>query len=322
MKTVSARRLSMMLFFLAGACLAGGCASGPIVTVLPGKDRVEVRAEGRPFAIFRWGENAAKPVIYPLWSPSGIEVLRAYPFETREGESHDHPHHQGIFFTYDKVNGEGFWHAVEPPPRIRLEEVVRAEGGRGRGVIQTRHAWVGRSGRTLLEEERTMVFRPDVDRNVIDFDMTLRALEDRVEFEDTKEGMFGIRVAPWLKEKGGTGRYLNDHGDESEAGVWGKRANWVRLEGHTGGRTVGIAVFDHPENVNHPTYWHARGYGLFAVNPLGQGMFQKLRGVKNPVPFHLVLKPGETARFRWRVVVYEGPRSPELIQAWYDRYAR
>jgi len=35
------------------------------------------------------------------------------------------------------------------------------------------------------------------------------------------------------------------------------------------GKTVGIAVFDHPSNPRHPTTWHVRDYGLFAANPLG-----------------------------------------------------
>ena len=34
-----------------------------------------------------------------------------------------------------------------------------------------------------------------------------------------------------------------------------------------GGKTVGLAIFDHPSNPRHPTTWHVRDYGLFAANP-------------------------------------------------------
>ena len=50
------------------------------------------------------------------------------------------------------------------------------------------------------------------------------------------------------------------------------------------GMPVSIAIIDHPDNGITPTYWHARGYGLFAANPLGQAIFQKekkLPGISN-----------------------------------------
>ena len=32
-------------------------------------------------------------------------------------------------------------------------------------------------------------------------------------------------------------------------------------------------MLDHPSNPGFPTYWHARGYGLFAANPMGEKIF-------------------------------------------------
>ncbi len=149
----------------------------------------------------------------------------------------------------------------------------------------------------------------------------MRALDERVVFEDTKEGMFGIRVAHWLKEKGGTGRYLSANGDETEANVWGKRAPWVKLEGQKDGKTAGIAILNHPESVNYPTFWHARGYGLFAANPLGQYVFEKNRKAPDPKPFRLTLKPGEKARFLFRVILYDFSRTREQMEARFKAYA-
>jgi len=46
-----------------------------------------------------------------------------------------------------------------------------------------------------------------------------------------------------------------------------KHADWCDYYGSIGGKTVGIAMFDHPSNPRHPTTWHVRDYGLFAANP-------------------------------------------------------
>ena len=70
------------------------------------------------------------------------------------------------------------------------------------------------------------------------------------------------------------------------------------LQGKKEGKEIIIAIFDHPDNPGYPAYWHARGYGLFAVNPLGQKVFSK--GEKE---LNLTLKPGENVTFRFSLIV-------------------
>ena len=155
-----------------------------------------------------------------------------------------------------------------------------------------------------------------------------RPFADKVEFGDTKEGMFAIRLAQWLTENTdaryqlGTGAYLNCNGDEKEKGVWGKRAEWVRIQGNKNGETVGIAILNHPRSTNYPTYWHARGYGAFSANPLGQYAFQKSRKVEDPEPFGLTLNKGETAPFKFRVILYDGPRTKQQLDEEFREYGQ
>jgi hypothetical protein len=165
-----------------------------------------------------------------------------------------------------------------------------------------------------------MVFSGGKDRYIIDFDMTLTAADGPVVFGDTKEGMFAIRVAPFLKEKGGSGEYLSSNGDKTEKNVWGKRAKWVRLQGKQGEKSLGIAILNHPKSTNYPTYWHARGYGLFSANPLGQFAFQKGRKEENPKPFRLTLQPGKSAAFKFRVIVYEGDPTAQELEKQYKEW--
>lgn len=319
--------------------LAGkaGCRAEPKVEFIKAEDKIDVMIGGKHFTSYLYGGRGyekigdnkhdhgflAKPVLYPVHSPSGIVVSRSYPLAEAEGESQDHPHHVGIFFTYDEVNDNNFWGNTSASPQIKHIKITEMTGGAGVGKLSTVMHWVSKSGDVLLEENRDMVFRAGKDEYIIDFSIDLTAQETKVVFNDTKEGMFSIRVAPFLREaagsdwvKGvtGTAEYLSSNGDRMEKNVWGKRARWVRLQGQKDEKIIGIAIFNHPSSVNYPTYWHARGYGLFSANPLGQLAFQKGRNLQNPQPFSLTLQPGETAHFAFRMIIYEGARTKEQLQ--------
>jgi hypothetical protein len=149
----------------------------------------------------------------------------------------------------------------------------------------------------------------------------LKAVADEVVFKDVKDGMLGIRVArqlelpskqqdtfvdaqgnattvPMINNDGVTGMYRNREGLEGD-NVWGKRSQWAYLNGNIGGEPVSIAIFDHPRNIGYPTYWHARGYGLFAANPLGQKIFSDGKEELN-----LKLTKDQSTTFRYRIVIY------------------
>jgi len=301
----------LMLLCMGLLIAASSCMAVPKVELVQDKDnhKIDVKINGKFFTSYLYPLTLTKPSLWPVHSPSGVVMTRSFPFKKGvPGERTDHPHHMGVFFTYDKVNNDGFWNNSKYPPQVKHAKIKKMESGE-KGTLSTELHWVGKSGQTLLKEDRTMVFSAGKNEYIIDFEMTLTAQAKPVLFDDTKEGMFAIRVAPFLKEKGGKGEYLSANGDKNEKNVWGKRAPWVRLQGKQGDKTLGIAIFNHPKSTNYPTYWHARGYGLFSANPLGQFAFQKGRKEKNPKPFRLTLQSGKSAFFKFRVVVYEGDRT-------------
>lgn len=292
--------------------------------ILESYRQLHVLKNGRHMATYLYDSVFLKPVLYPVYSASGIMIQRKYPFSVIEGESHDHPHHAGLFFTYGtegEVNGNNFWANQQGLSRINHVIVSQKNTGSDQAVLGIKANWVGRNGETVLEEERTMIFSGNDDRNIIDFTIRLKAIAEDVVFRDTKEGMFGLRVADWLSENQGTGLYLNSSGDTTEAQVWGKRAPWVRLEGSYEGKPIGIIIMNHSSSVNYPTYWHARGYGLFAANPLGQSVFQEGKGSENPVPLNFKIKSGETALFKFRMIIYEEHLNADQINAAFDEYS-
>jgi hypothetical protein len=308
-KTISA---GLILFFVSA------CAAGADVKFVQDTNKIDILIGGNLFTTYRYGSELTKPILYPVKSPSGIVLTRGFPFEKIPGESNDHPHHTGIFFTYDKVNHDGFWNNTTSPPQIKHIKTTKMENGQ----LSTISRWVGKSGKTLLEEKRDMVFSAEANQYAIDFNITLTAQDEKIVFGDTKEGMFAIRVADWLSEEKGTGKYLDSDGNIGEPNIWGKKATWVRLEGQKDGKTIGIAIFNHPASTCFPTYWHARGYGLFSADPLGQLDFLKGRNVENPQPLNFTLYPGQSALFRFRMIIYEGQKSAGNIEREYHSFAR
>ncbi len=300
---------------------AGGCGTGPKVELVQGKNCIDVMIGTKHFTSYLYGDELPRPVLFPLRSPSGIAVGRSYPLAEVEGETKDHPHHTGLFFAYRYVNDDDFWLSTASPARIRHMKVTKMTGTTCRGDLSTVSRWVGKDGQVLLEENRDMLFLAGKDEYTIDFNITLAAQDTKVVFTDSKEGMLAVHVADWLKESGGSGTYFSSSGDRTEKEVWGKRARWVCLQGQKDGRTIGIAILNHPSSVNYPTYWHTRGYGLFAANPLGQYVFEKERDPQQARPFQLTLEPGQTAHFRFRVIIYEGDRTGQQIEQRFRKFA-
>ena len=112
------------------------------------------------------------------------------------------------------------------------------------------------------------------------------------------------------------GNYRSADGVEGKE-VWGTRCRWMKLSSEIKGEPVSIVIIDNPENVGYPTYWHARAYGLFAANPLGQKIFTK--GKKE---LNFSLKKGESVTFKYRLVIAGKKLTDAEINKLADEYAK
>ena len=286
-------------------------------------NQIHILKAGKHLASYVYDSAILKPILYPIYSPSGIRIQRQYPLLVIEGESHDHPHHAGLFFTYGtegEVNGNNFWAGQQGSSKIRHSTVTQMKADLGYAMLGIQAEWIGQKGELVLEEDRTMIFKGDETKNIIDFLVELKAYNEDVVFNDTKEGMFAIRVADWLSEANGNGKYLNSEGDETEDNIWGKPAKWVRLNGNYEGKTIGVLIMNHPSSVNYPTYWHARAYGLFSANPLGREVFEKGRGIQETTPLNFTIPAGNTAKFRFRMIIYEGELMADGIEELFEQF--
>lgn len=324
--------LVLAIALAAGRGPAAGATGSAWFDVQPRPDerRVEVLADGQPFTTYVFADRITKPVLFPLRTARGTVVTRGFPLEPRPGERVDHPHQVGLWFTHGDVNGVDFWNNSEartPEERarmgsIRLVAIEEARGGAD-GRLRTRQEWLMPDGSVAIHETAAFSFSGGPDRRVIDRTTTLTAAGKRVVFTDNKEGLFGLRVARALEEPsaqpeivtGASGVYTSSEGRRGGA-VWGTRARWVALAGRMGDEDVVLLMLDHPKNPGYPSHWHARGYGLFAANPLGASVFSGGRE-----RLDLTLEAGQGATFRHRLLILSTPFSAEAAEGTWREFA-
>lgn len=261
--------------------------------------------------------NAAKPYIYPVTSPAGVEVTRNYPMKTVAGEPTDHPHQRSMWIGFGDVNGVDFWGETPKSGKIVQQSIAFDPISPGPyWSIHTNNDWFTANGKKLASDERHVAFYSCKQGTVIVTGVSIIASVSQLQFNDSKEGFFGMRLAPSLTLKDGKGHILNSEGDKDDK-AWGKRARWVDYTGEVDGKTVGVTMFDSPRNYGYPTYWHARDYGLLAANPFGGKAFTG--DAKNET--HLKLPYTQSLFFVYIVLIHDGKLDAKTLDALADDLA-
>lgn len=303
---------------------APGHAVAQTVTIERSDDRLSVLFDGELFTeyIFR---GHSRPVLFPIVGPDGLGMTRSFPIKTGvPGESTDHPHQKPMFFAYGSVNGVNFFAESPDCGKTVQDQLLKVESGTKRGLIRTSNNWVAPDGKIVCTDTRTLCFQAVPAGRVIDWDITLHASHGDVTFCDDKHGIMAIRTHPNLRldndpERGVTtanGRAVNSEGISGKA-VFGRRAKWIDYWGEIDGKTVGIAIFDHPANPRHPTWWMARGYGYVAADPFGAHAI----GGEPPGTGDMTIRAGEAITFRYRFLFHQGDPEQARIAEQYRAYA-
>jgi hypothetical protein len=294
------------------------------------KHKVDVMVDGKLFTSYQYPENLEKPFLSPIYAPNGSVITRGFPLEVRKGERVDHPHHVGLWFNHGNVNGLDFWNNSSAIPAARKDtyghivvKEVSIKGEGKKGEIEVVSNWDDNKGNTILVEKTTYIFTGDKTSRTVDHISTLTAANRLATITDNKEGLFAIRVDRafempskesliFTDEKGNpttvkatdntgvTGMYTSSSGLKGDA-VWGTRNSWVVLSGVKDNTPVSFGIFDNPKNPGFPAYAHARGYGLFSVNNLGQNSYDSKQ---EKVVYKL--EKGESITLRHRFFVQSG----------------
>ncbi len=253
------------------------------------------------FAGYRFDSNG-KPIIYPVNGPGGHAMTRNFPMkDALDSERSDHDHHRSMWLTHGDVNGFDFWLDDDHCGKIVHRDGSAEIAEDGAAIVVTRNDWLDPEGNRVLSDVRRFAFREIDGRRIIDCDFLLKASDGDVNFGDTKEGSFGLRVAGTMKVDAEGGGEITNADGETNKDAWGKKSAWVDYSGPVNGERVGITIHDHPSSFGYPCRWHVRTYGLFAANPFGVHHF-----TGGPETNGVVLKEGSQIRLNYRVVLYEG----------------
>jgi hypothetical protein len=298
------------------------------LTKIKGENKIEVYIGHSLFTRFIYPDSLEKPVLFPIYDADGTLITRGFPMEPRKDEPTDHPHHIGLWLTYENVNGLDFWNNSYAIPLekksqygwIRTDSILETSSG-STGILRYHAKWVNQQNQALMEENTRYEFSgSDNQERIIDRITELTA-DTEILFADAKDGMLGLRLTRELQipteknrqftdGKGNTstvkkdffsnGNYLTSEGMRGDS-AWGTRGRWCKVFGKIKNDSVSITIFDHADNPNFPTFWHARGYGLFAANPLGEKIFTN--GSKS---LNLKMRKDEKIIFRYRILVQNG----------------
>ncbi len=311
-----------------------------------GEKRIDITVDGKPFTSYRWDERIMRPVLYPILSSGGSFITRGFPFETRDGDTVDHPHQVGCSFSYGNVNGIDFWNSstfrsaeeMKRMGKIQHSAIVSITSGIAVGELVTTAKWIKPDGSTVLDERTTYTFHASGAHRWIDRETKLTANFEDVTFGDSKEGLFAIHLASELEQNDQikvkvttasgvisdrdranilSGVYSNSKGLNTEKNIWGTLGNWALVSGSIGREKITVVMFAHPSNVNFPSRLMVRGYGLLALNPFGQKQFDAQLSERN-----FVVKRGGSITFRHRLLIASDALSQSAVEKEYKRFAK
>ena len=251
-------------------------------------------------------------------------MTRPYPMQFEnlaKNVATDHPHHTSIWVAHGAVNRVDNW-SVGPKSGWQVHKGFDlVVGGPVVGIIRETLDWTDADKKPNLAETRTIrVYSlPDTAR-LLDFELTFEAKYGKVTFGDTKEGgplATRMRTELQADKKGSDGILVNSQGQQGEK-AWGQKARWVDCSGMVEGKRYGYAMFDAPGNLRHPETWHARVYGLCAVNPFGLHDFP---GGKGGPSGDWTIEEGKSATLRYRIYFHTGDAKEAGVDARWTDYA-
>jgi hypothetical protein len=292
------------------ACLLARVATGsePAVDLVQEQDKVTVKVGDAAVATYCHADPAVlRPYFAQVAAPGGIQVTRNQP--PIEGKDPtDHPqYHPGIWLAFGDLGGGDFWRNRD---RVIHETFVEPlTGGRGEGTFAVRNRYERANGTLVCRELCRYRFLVRPSGYLLLWDSTFSA-DKEFFFGDQEEMGLGVRVAGPLAVVGG-GKMCNSHGQSDPARIWGKTADWCDYSGVIDGRRVGLMLMAAPANA-HPSWFHARDYGLLVANLFGRKAFTQGE------PRKIVIRPGESFRVRYGILLHADLSEPERIAAYDD----
>src|SRR5215213_2442603 len=132
--------------------------SEPVKIIKDKKEKkINVLINDKLFTSFLYPDTLEKPVLYPLYTTGATDVTRGFPLNTKPGDPTDHPHHIGLWFNYENVNGLDFWNNSYAIPAekkksygwIKTDRILETKSG-AKGILSYHARWTDHKNETLL----------------------------------------------------------------------------------------------------------------------------------------------------------------------------
>jgi hypothetical protein len=219
--------------------------------------------DGVEITRYHFGAGLHRPFLFPVIGPAGRSLTRmGHP---RDPDSHSH--HNSVWISHSDVGGVDFW-SDRGGGTVRHKRIVKYEDQGEKSYLVAENEWVDKDGKVLLNETRTVsVVLLDDKEWLLVIDSAFTAKDKPVTLGKTPFGFLGVRMAKTIGVNDGGGRIRNSEGGVNEKEILWKQARWVDYSGAIeNGKIEGITLFDHPDNPNHPSYFHVRNDGWMGAS--------------------------------------------------------
>jgi Methane oxygenase PmoA len=275
-----------------------------MVEILELPEQFVVRIGGQEFLKVQVSASAYRPYLYPMRAANGLSFLADAPT--------DHRHHHGIWIGHGRVNESDFWLERHNSGRILQKSyAVRSLNNGEAAELTSENHWIDAAGDLQLTDQRTLTFYDTPsDRRWFDIKLSLHpaGTEPALLYPTNEAGLPHFRAANGLTVRSG-GTLVNAEGKINERGTYRQRSAWLDCSGRLGRLECGFAVFDHPDNPDHPTRWFTRDYGPFSPN---YGFFEE-----DPIE----ITPDEPLTLQYRIYVHNGDAEAGGVAEAYQAYA-
>ena len=270
-----------------------------------------ITRDDRPLLKYRYGDGPPKPYVLELHSPAGVQILRDSPV--------DHVHHRGLMYGIF-VNGIDFW--SEQPnhgKQVSLERqgsVRELAGGAAVCRLEEKLQWVTQEAKPLLTENRSltvMAAAADLPLTLVTWSLKLAPAEgiDKAVLTGSHYDGLGVRFVVSMDQ---VGRFLYSSGEPGPVVRGTERVTpckWCAYVAPVDGRTVTVALFDHPDNPRQPA-------GMFTMlEP-----FSYLSATPNIWNNPLELAAGSSLQLQYGIALWDGETAPDAIEAIYGRWLK
>jgi len=265
-------------------------------------DRIDILINNRFFCSYQFPENEKYPFFFPVNGPATGSCVTSM----RNGE---YPHHSSLFFGSDRVNGGNYWQEGLERGRIVSSGAVISEQDSLHVIIRDECRWERPDAPSPVRDFRKItITAPSEQLYRIDFEIRLEMLSD-ITIEKTNHSLFSIRMDPDLSVKNG-GTMVNSYGDSGEKATFGKQSPWIDFSGKRGNVTEGIAILQHPSNIDYPAPWFTRDYGFFSPTML----YWPEDGIAT------YFDKGDMITLKYRVLVHRGDVREADVAGEFEKY--